>query len=129
MTRTLYRGLLWLHPAAFREEFGAEMQWIFDEVSPSGVIGLFADAVTSLLRQWIFRWGAWKIAAGFVGGILHMWLVFSCLMLRPPLPRIPLTPEEPCGNAVLDCLAIGQKQVTSCLNCETSPSSIPESPR
>ncbi len=57
MTRTLYQGLVRLHPLAFREEFGAEMQWIFDETSANGVIALFADALASLLRQWIVRYG------------------------------------------------------------------------
>ena len=97
MTRALYQGLVWLHPPAFRTEFGGEMQWIFDQIfdegSAVGVAALFADAVVSLLRQWIVRYGTWKIAAGFLGGIIHMWLVFACLMLRPPLPRI-LEPAE-----------------------------------
>ena len=88
MTRALYRGLVWLHPREFRTEFGGEMQWIFDEASANGVIALFADAVVSLLRQWVVRYGTWKIAAGLAGGILHMWLVFACLMLRPPMPKI-----------------------------------------
>jgi hypothetical protein len=129
VTRALYQGLIWLHPAAFREEFGAEMQWIFDESSANGVIALFADAVASLLRQWIVRYGLWKIAAGFVGGILHMWLVFSCLMLRPPLPKIPMTPDAPCGSLIHSCEALDQRQDIPCSNCETSPSSIPASRR
>jgi len=129
VTRTLYQGLVWLHPAAFREEFGAEMLWIFDETSDNGVIALFADAVTSLLRQWVVRYGMWKIAAGFAGGLVHMWLVFSCLMLRPPPPKIPMTPDAPCGSLMRSCVPPDQKQDTSCLNCETSPSSIPESLR
>jgi hypothetical protein len=129
VTRTLYQGLVRLHPLAFREEFGAEMQWIFDETSANGVIALFADALASLLRQWIVRYGMWKIAAGFVGGILHMWLVFSCLMLRPPPPKIPMTPDAPCGSLMHSCVALDQKQDITCSNCETSPSSIPASRR
>ena len=31
MIRALYFGLIWLHPPGFREEFGDEMLWIFDE--------------------------------------------------------------------------------------------------
>jgi hypothetical protein len=137
VTRSLYQGLVWLHPPAFRAEFGGEMQWIFDQISGGasgggaggGVTALFADAVVSLLRQWIVRYGTWKIAAGFVGGIIHMWLVFACLMLRPPLPRIPEPAEEPCGTAVLGCVALGQKHGIPCSNCEMSPNSIPESQR
>jgi hypothetical protein len=128
VTRSLYQGLVWMHPPAFRQEFGAEMQWIFDQSPASSVIALFADAVASLLRQWIVRYGMWKIAAGFVGGLLHMWLVFSCLMLRPPLPKIPMTPDA-CGSLIQMCPDLDQKQDISCSNCETSPSSIPASLR
>ena len=131
MTRSLYQGLVWLHPPAFRAEFGGEMQWIFDQIfgegSPGGVAALFADAVVSLLRQWIVRYGTWKIAAGFVGGILHMWLVFACLMLRPPLPKIPPTPDDPCGSFIRQCVALDQEQENPCSNCVMSPSSIPAS--
>jgi hypothetical protein len=133
VTRSLYQGLVWLHPPAFRAEFGGEMQWIFDQIfgegSPGGVAALFVDAVVSLLRQWIVRYGTWKIAAAFVGGILHMWLVFACLMLRPPLPRILEPAEEPCGTAVLGCVALGQEDGISCSSCATSPNSIPASRR
>ena len=129
MTRALYHGLVWLHPAAFREEFGAEMMWIFDEASANGVVALFADAVTSLLRQWVVRYGLWKIAAGFAGGLLHMWLVFSCLMLRPPPPKIPMTPDAPCGSLIHSCVPLDQRQDISCSNCETSPNSTRESQR
>jgi hypothetical protein len=133
MTRAIYQGLVWLHPPAFREEFGTEMQWIFDQVfddaSANGVIALFADAVVSLLRQWVVRYGTWKIAAGFVGGILHMWLVFACLMLRPPLPKVPVQPDEPCGSMIHSCAALDQKQGNPCSNCETSLNSIPVSKR
>jgi hypothetical protein len=133
VTRAIYRGLVWLHPPAFRAEFGGETQWIFDEIfevgSAGGVAALFADAVVSLLRQWIVRYGTWKIAAGFVGGIIHMWLVFACLMLRPPPPRIPEPAEEPCGTAVLGCVALGQEDGIPCSNCATSPNSTPASRR
>jgi hypothetical protein len=133
VTRTLYQGLVWLHPPAFRAEFGGEMQWIFDEIfdhaSAVAVMALFADAVLSLLRQWVVRCGTWKIAAGFVGGILHMWLVFACLMLRPPLPKVLETPQEPCGTPVLGCVALDGAYGIPCSNCEMSPNSIPASPR
>ncbi len=109
------------------------MQWIFDEASAHasalGAAALFADAVVSLLRQWIVRYGTWKIAAGFLGGILHIWLVFACLMLRPPMPKIQDPPEETCGNSILGCVALEQKRDRTCLSCETSPNSIPAYPR
>ena len=135
MTRALYQGLVWLHPAAFRAEFGAEMQWIFEEMLPAasaaGLMALFADAVVSLLRQWVVRHGTWKIAAGFVGGILHIWLVFACLMLRPPMPKILEPPEAPCGTAVLGCVALdgAQEYRIPCSNCVMSPNSTPASQR
>jgi hypothetical protein len=28
--RGLYRGLIWLHPPSFQEQFGEEFLWIFD---------------------------------------------------------------------------------------------------
>jgi hypothetical protein len=133
VTRALYQGLVWLHPPAFREEFGGEMQWIFDQIfderSPGRIAALFADAVVSLLRQWIIRYGTWKIAAGFIGGILHMWLVFACLMLRPPPPSVLEPAEETCGTAVLGCVALGQEDGIQCSSCATSPNSIPASRR
>lgn len=133
MTRALYRGLVWLHPPSFRAEFGGEMQWIFDQIfdesSTVRVASLFADAVVSLLRQWIIRYGTWKIAAGFVGGILHMWLVFACLMLRPPPPKFLEPAEEPCGTAVLGCVALDREDGTPCSNCAMLPNSIPASRR
>ncbi|HTS31422.1 MAG TPA: hypothetical protein VMH81_36370 [Bryobacteraceae bacterium] len=72
MTRTLYRGLLWLHPPSFRREFSGEMLWIFEETSPDGVAPLFADGVISLLRQWLLRSGPWKLAAALIGGLLEI---------------------------------------------------------
>jgi hypothetical protein len=135
VTRALYQCLVWLHPPAFRAEFGGEMQWIFDEVSeeasPAGLLALCADAVMSLLRQWVVRYGLWKIAAGFVGGILHMWLVFACLMLRPPMPKILEPAQTPCGTPVLGCLALdgAEEYGIPCSNCEMSPNSIPASQR
>ena len=129
MTRAIYQGLVRLHPPAFRAEFGGEMQWIFDETSANGVAALFADAVVSLLRQWIVRYGTWKIAAGFVGGILHMWLVFACLMLRPPPPKILEPAEALCGTAALGCVALDRQDGIPCSNCATLPNFIPASRR
>jgi hypothetical protein len=49
-SRVAYRLLLRLHPAPFRDEFGSEMLWIFDEDREHGSY-LILDGVLSLLRQ------------------------------------------------------------------------------
>ncbi len=126
MTRALYSALVWLHPPAFREQFGSEMLWIFDssaaDDSPFTRPRMFADASLSLARQWVIGQGTWKIAAGFLGGVLHLWLVFGLLMLRPPLIH-----REP---AVTGELAIfHHEEKPRCWNCAALGSSIPESPR
>src|SRR3989442_15265254 len=60
MLRSLYRRLLYLHPPAFRQRFAEEMLWIFDEAAAThGALGLFADGLVSLLRQWIVRPESW----------------------------------------------------------------------
>jgi hypothetical protein len=71
MMKRLYHGLLWLHPAAFRRQFGEEMLWIFDEAASAwGAASLFSDAGVSLVRQWVLRSGLliWVVAgiAGFI---------------------------------------------------------------
>jgi hypothetical protein len=65
VARSLYRWLLRIHPPAFRREFADEMLWIFDQVSArQSTLPLFADAATSLARQWVLR-GDWrKLPAG-----------------------------------------------------------------
>jgi EF hand len=56
MVRFLYTGLLRLHPARFRQRFGQEMLWIFDQAAAQGrTAPLFADALLSLWRQWTLR--------------------------------------------------------------------------
>lgn len=73
MTRCLYRCLLRLHPASFREQFAAEMLWIFDEAAVCGSVAvLFADGFASLARQWLFRTGMWKAAAGCISAFVLM---------------------------------------------------------
>jgi hypothetical protein len=53
MVRGLYRSLVWLHPVAFRLQFGEEMLWIFDQAVDTWSAGsLIADAGISLARQW-----------------------------------------------------------------------------
>ena len=52
VSRLAYRLILRLHPASFREEFGSEMLWIFDqEQQPGAAAHLFLDGTLSLLRQ------------------------------------------------------------------------------
>ncbi len=52
LLRSLYRGLIHLHPTSFRSEFGEEMLWIFDEETGGGrVFSLFLDAAHSVLLQ------------------------------------------------------------------------------
>lgn len=85
MTRTVYRFLLQLHPPSFREQFGGEMLWIFDETAAHGLLRLFIDAFVSLARQWFIRQGTWKVAAAGFGGLLYIGLGLSLLAL--PFPR------------------------------------------
>jgi hypothetical protein len=66
MRRSLYRALIELHPARFRDRFGDEMLWVFDEAGRDRAPRLFADAVLSLLRQWLLRSNLWKMASGAV---------------------------------------------------------------
>lgn len=55
MMRWLYVWLLRRHPRRFRERFGDEMLWIYDE-SPRGGRGrLLGDGVLSLIRQRLLR--------------------------------------------------------------------------
>lgn len=70
MVRWLYRCLLWLHPASFREQFADEMLWIFDEAAGFGVATFFADGFTSLTRQWLLRTGMWKAAVGSLSSLV-----------------------------------------------------------
>jgi uncharacterized protein (TIGR03435 family) len=51
--RRIYRLLLCLHPAAFRNEFAREMALDFEEAQHTyGLARLFLDAFSSLVRQW-----------------------------------------------------------------------------
>jgi hypothetical protein len=61
MLRSLYRLVLRAHPPYFRQRFAEEMQSIFDQADSSpAAVGLLADAVLSLLRQWSLRPQFWK---------------------------------------------------------------------
>ena len=56
MLRQLYRCAVRLHPPGFRDRFGEEMLSIFDQQSRMGsALGMLADALLSLVRQWILR--------------------------------------------------------------------------
>jgi hypothetical protein len=52
--RVIYRAILHLHPPAFRDRFGEEMLWIFDEQTREGrSFQLLFDILRSLLVQHI----------------------------------------------------------------------------
>jgi hypothetical protein len=52
--RKIYQLLLRLHPHAFRERFGTEMLWLFNEtLCEEGFFKLCADALFSLAKQHI----------------------------------------------------------------------------
>lgn len=77
MGRAAYRALIWLHPSAFRREFGAGMVWIFEE--EGGGAPLFADALASLARQWLIGAGVWKVAVAAVGGMISIATILAAL--------------------------------------------------
>lgn len=80
MIRSLYQWLVGLHPRAFRQRFAEEMLWIFDQAGETeGIVPLFTDGLLSLARQWLIRQGTWKVAAGAVGGLLHISIVMAAL--------------------------------------------------
>jgi enterochelin esterase-like enzyme len=72
MIRLLYRSLIELHPAPFRDRFGDEMMWIFDEVPENGRLRLLADGVISLIRQWLFHTRLWNFAVGALMSLLML---------------------------------------------------------
>ncbi|MBV9303525.1 MAG: hypothetical protein JOY53_15560 [Acidobacteriaceae bacterium] len=81
--RILYSCLLRLHPPAFRRGFGAEMLWLFDETKNSdSSLLLCLDCFTSLLRQWVSRFGSWKVPLALTGACVEftlgglIWIVF-----------------------------------------------------
>jgi hypothetical protein len=101
-SRFAYRLLLRLHPAPFRDEFGAEMLWIFEEDREHGGY-LFFDGALSLLRQRCRLRkdpGQLSIASGTIisnpgigvarllqSGFLCCLIFFSCAhLLRHPNP-------------------------------------------
>lgn len=76
--RGLYCRLVWLHPAAFRQRFGEEMIWIFDEaVGRWGAASLVIDAGMSLVRHWLVPSGLWKGLAAVIVGIFPVVIAFG----------------------------------------------------
>src|SRR5215472_1928754 len=67
-----YRWLVRLHPAAFRERFGAEMLWVFGEAGCGERRLLLADGVLSLARQWIWRSRYWIGGVAVCGALLQL---------------------------------------------------------
>jgi hypothetical protein len=73
MMRPVYRCLLALHPANFREKFADETLWIFDESRGAcDQTALLLDAFVSLLRQWFLRSEPWKGFVAILGGIVSL---------------------------------------------------------
>jgi len=87
MVRGLYRSLVWLHPVAFRLQFGEEMLWIFDQAVDTWSAGsLIADAGISLPRQWLIRSDLWIWVAAAIAGIVPLIVSFgSFLPLDKPM--------------------------------------------
>lgn len=75
MIRAIYQSLIWLHPSEFRERFGEEMLWIFDESDGGEHLGLVCEGLVSLLRQRLLRSGVWKFGIGAAASGL---LILSC---------------------------------------------------
>ena len=87
--RRAYRFLLALHPKAFQEEFAADMMWIFDEESARrGKAPLFADALVSLGRQWMFRGAAPEATANSVPAAAGQWFAWEHIGI--PDTRLPV---------------------------------------
>jgi hypothetical protein len=89
LCRSLYRTLVRMHPAPFRQQFEEEMFWIFEQgESIYGAASLVADAGVSLGRQWLLRSGLWKWVMAGVGGVIPLIIAFgSFLPWDKPLCR------------------------------------------
>jgi hypothetical protein len=77
--KRLYRTLVALHPPAFRSQFGAEMELIFEESGRPAA--LLADALLSLARQWLLRSQIWIVALAALGGTVPFMLAFGIIQL------------------------------------------------
>jgi hypothetical protein len=87
MIRSLYRSMLRLHPAGFRQQFAEEMLWIYDETAGAGAVSLLADGFLSLVRQWLTLPGTLTLAAAGFGGAMHMALFL--VMMIPVVNQSP----------------------------------------
>jgi hypothetical protein len=73
MIRLIYRLVLWLHPPAFRRQYADEMLWIFGICrAERGARSLIADAILSLLRQWILRTRWWLVPVAVVWSLVTL---------------------------------------------------------
>lgn len=80
--RRLYQLILWAHPPAFRERFGAEMLCLFDDaVLREGELRLVVDGTVSLVRQQAFSLYMPLSRALFGGTISFALFVFSCVLM------------------------------------------------
>ena len=88
IVRTLYRFLLRLHPAAFRERFAEELLWIYDKSLPQqGSPRLCADGLLSLLRQWFQQVNFAEILIACGGAFIPPYI--ASVALRHAMPRGP----------------------------------------
>ncbi len=83
--RRFYQTLIWLHPRAFRTEFGEEMLWIFEEHSGEcGRVALLFDAAVSLARQTLFRIEHWKVPMSLAGAFFQVSIVMGSFAAAQP---------------------------------------------
>ena len=86
--RTIYRFLLRLHPAAFRERFAEDLLWIYDESLPQqGSPRLCADGLISLVRQWLQQVNFVMVLVACAGALIPPYIV--SVMFRHATPRGP----------------------------------------
>jgi len=87
MLRSIYTGLVWSHPPAFRRRFGEELLCIFDETWRERCHeSVFADVVTAVVRQWVFRSDLWIWCAALVGGAMPILIGYGSLLSMLDLP-------------------------------------------
>ena len=106
--RAFYSIVLRMHPRSFREQFAAEMLWVFDEAErASQSSGFCLDAVRSLVRQWLCRPWIWKIAGAATGPLLTFWMGAKVVPQPPSDDRgIDLGLVVAAGALILVCLAV-----------------------
>ncbi len=106
--RMVYAGLVALHPAGFRMEFGAEMLAAFDEARGEfSVRWLVCDALVSLLRQRAMREAEVRPVTTWGGGLRSGVYPFDGsfdfkpgrLAVLLALSVVPFLPTQPALNA------------------------------